>query len=64
MTKVLVLRLLAALAFALAVAGPEVAMTFNPTQAMADGSCSTMQPIFGPVLTPRTQGMSGHPRSC
>ena len=36
MTRVLLLQLIAALAFVLAVAGPEVAMTFEPPQALSD----------------------------
>ena len=66
MTKVLLLQLIAALAlaFALAVASPEVAMTFQPSQALADGSCDAIQPLIGPVLISRIQPISGHPHSC
>ncbi len=64
MTKVLLLQLIAALAFALAVSGPEVAMTFEPSQALADGSCGAIQPLPGPVLTTQDQPASGRPRSC
>jgi hypothetical protein len=64
MTKVLLLQLIAALAFALAVSGPEVAMTFEPSPALADGGCNAIQPLLGPVLTPRDQLTSAAPRTC
>jgi hypothetical protein len=64
MTKVLLLQLIAALAFALAVAGPEVAMTLQPSQALADSSCGAIQPLLGPTLISRIQPVSGHPHPC
>jgi hypothetical protein len=66
MTKVLLLQLIAALAlaFALAVAGPEVAITLQPSQALADSSCGAIQPLLGPTLISRTQPVSGHPHTC
>jgi hypothetical protein len=64
MTKVLLLQLIAALAFAIAVAGPEVAMTFEPSPALADGSCGAIQPLIAPILISRIQPTSGHPHSC
>ena len=55
MTRVLLLQLIAALAFVLAVAGPEVAMTFEPPQALSDAR------LTGGELAPRPASITTRP---